>query len=148
MNKIKSVIILMLFFIWQLPQNIIALIMFPFLGKLKKIKYNNYTWVIEAENMSGAISLGNFIFLSPYSAQDLTTIAHEEGHVKQSHYLGWLYLIVIGLPSIIWAGLYGTKLYPRDKYCYYDWYTEAWANKLNNLITIKNNSFCYLQFKN
>ena len=28
-------------FLWQLPQNIVALLMMPFLGKLSKVDYRN-----------------------------------------------------------------------------------------------------------
>lgn len=52
---------------------------------------------------------------------------HELGHVKQSHMLGWLYLIIIGLPSILWAWL-GDE----DK-CYYSFYTEKGANQAMGL---------------
>ena len=31
----------------------------------------------------------------------LTTVSHEHGHQKQSMYLGWLYLLIIGLPSAL-----------------------------------------------
>ena len=65
-------------FLWQLPQNIIALVMLPFLGKLKLVKYHKYCFAFEAKRMKGAISLGSFIFLSPYSAKRETTIAHEK----------------------------------------------------------------------
>ena len=72
--------------------------------------------------MNGGISLGNFIFLSKYSAQRETAIAHEYGHTVDSHIMGPLYLILIGLPSILNAWLHITD-------CYYSWYPERWANK-------------------
>lgn len=103
--------------------------MLPFLGKLRLIRNEKYCFAFEGKRMSGGISLGNFIFLSPYCAQKETTIAHEYGHVKQSHILGWLYLIIIGLPSILWAGIYRGLGYNN----YYVFYTEAWANKIAGL---------------
>jgi hypothetical protein len=109
-------------FLWQLPQNIVALVMLPFLGKKRLVKYENYCWAYECSKMSGGISLGCFIFLSPYSAKRETTIAHEYGHVKDSHKFGWLYLFIIGIPSILNAWFRFTE-------CYYDWYPEKWANK-------------------
>ena len=51
------------------------------------------------------------------------------GHARQSRMLGWLYLLVIGLPSIVWAALYGW-LIPRCENGYYKFYTEKWADKL------------------
>jgi hypothetical protein len=126
MKKIFNIITFILLFIWQLPQNIVALIMMPFLGKLKLISYKNYNYCFEGEKMSGGISLGNFSFVSPYSAKVPETIAHEQtGHVKQSHILGWLYLIIIGLPSILWCWSFRMLGFHN----YYIFYTESWANK-------------------
>lgn len=124
-----------LLFIWQLPQNIVAIVMLPFLGKLRLISRKNYNYCFEGEKMSGAISLGSFCFASKSSAKRDTTIAHEQdGHVKQSHWLGPLYLIVIGLPSVTWASIY-RKLGFKN---YYWLYTESWANKLAGLETYGN----------
>ena len=86
--------------------------------------------------MSGAISLGCFIFLSQYSAQRETTIAHEYGHVKDSHKFGLAYLLIIGIPSILNAWFRFTE-------CYYSWYPEKWANKNAGLGV---DSLCRLYF--
>jgi hypothetical protein len=119
-----------LLFIWQLPQNIVALVMLPFLGKLKLVRKANYNYCFEGTNMLGGISLGSFCFVSKHSAKSNETVAHEQdGHVKQSHLLGPLYLLVIGLFSITWAGLYKRLGYKN----YYIFYTESWANKLAGL---------------
>lgn len=126
------------FIIWQLPQVIVALVMWPFLGKKKLIRKENYCWIYECETMRGGISLGCFIYLSPSCAKRETTIRHELGHVKQSHYLGVLYLFIIGLPSILWAWL------GDDNKCYFSFYTESWANKLMELEVRSNGRRCYL----
>lgn len=114
------------FIIWQLPQVLVALVMWPFLGKKKLIRKENYCWIYECEAMSGGISLGCFIYLSPSCAKREATIRHELGHVKQSHYLGVLYLFIIGLPSILWAMFHGNR-------CYYSFYTEKGANRAMGL---------------
>lgn len=60
------------------------------------------------------------------------TIKHELGHCIQSRYLGPLYLLVIGIPSITWVML--RRMIPElRKYNYYDFYTESWSNKLMNI---------------
>lgn len=123
MKKILDILIQIGLIIWQLPQVLVALIMMPFLGKLRLVEYRDYCWAFEGENMNGGISLGCFIFLSKYSAKSKTTIAHEFGHVKDSQKFSWLYLFVIGLPSICWAAFK-----PKSK-CYYSFYTERLANK-------------------
>ena len=131
------IIELILLFLWQLPQNLIAIIMLPFLGKMKLVRFNLYCWAFECKNIKGSISLGNFIFLYNNGAKKEATIYHEYGHVMQSHKLGWLYLLIIGLPSILNAWIGFTE-------CYYDFYTEKWANKLANLKTGINQYGCFL----
>jgi hypothetical protein len=64
--------------------------------------------------------------------QHSQSIKHEYGHAIQSRILGPLYLIIIGIPSIIWAALYGSII-PRYKNNYYRFYTEKWADKLMNI---------------
>lgn len=122
-------------FIWQLPQNIVALIMMPFLGKLKLVKTDKYCFAFIGENMSGGISLGSFIFLSKYMGYVDRYVAHELGHVVDSHIWGPLYLFIIGIPSLLHAWL--------GNGCYYDFYTEKWANKHAGLGV---NKFCRTYF--
>ena len=137
MNKIKDILIQAFYFIWQLPQVLVAIIMMPFLGKLRLIRKENYCWIFEGEKMNGGISLGTFIFLSPYSAKKEATIRHELGHVKQSHMLSWLYLIIVGLPSILWATFHGDR-------CYFEFFCENWANQLMGLKVKQNQYSCYV----
>lgn len=63
------------------------------------------------------------------------TIQHESGHVKQSKILGPLYLLVIGLPSIVHAAMHRTVCKNPN---YYHFYTEKWANKLAGLTVVNN----------
>lgn len=124
-------------FIWQLPQNIVALVMMPFIGKMDKVDYRNYCFAFAAKRMSGAISLGSFVFLSKYASKSKTIIAHElDGHTVDSKKWGPLYLFVIGIPSALNALFHFTK-------CYYDFYTERRANKFAGLGV---DSLCRLYF--
>lgn len=101
---------------------------------------SNSNVICYSTKMHGGISLGKYsivntghyrIDISESLKRD--TVRHEAiGHAKQSLYLGWLYLIVIGLPSIIWAGLYGSVIKPT-KNGYYRFYTESWADKLGGV---------------
>lgn len=122
MKNFINVLVFILLFLWQLPQNIIALIMLPFIGKLKLIKYENYCYSFQASKMNGGISLWNFIFLSDYSFKRETVIAHEYGHVIDSHLFGPLYLFIIGIPSLL-------NIIFKFNNCYYSFYTEKRANK-------------------
>lgn len=118
-------------FLWQLPQNIIAiiwlninLIFYYGISHIKTINDNIY--VYELPGYTGSVSLGKYIIVSKYR-NDLT-IQHEYGHCKQSMYLGPFYLIIIGIPSLIWNCIsYYTN---KD---YYWFYTEKWADKLANI---------------
>ena len=111
MKSFKEVLKFILLFLWQLPQNLLAIVMIPFMGKLKFVKYDNYCYAFEVINMPSAISLGSFIYLSAYHAKRETVIGHEYGHVIQSHKLGWLYLLVIGIPSLLNAAFNFTECY-------------------------------------
>ena len=114
---IKTILI----FIWTLPQSLIGWIISVFCEESRAYGRVVYYW-----NLSGALSLGLFVFV-PKDASKFT-VSHEYGHSRQSLCLGWLYLIVIGLPSFLWASLQTIGLF-RDV-CYYDFYTERWANKI------------------
>lgn len=92
-----------------------------------KIKSNDTIFdivFIVSKKMKGGISLGKYIILSKRSNNKKTRL-HELGHTIQSKMLGPLYLIVIGLFSLIHA--MGWTIEKGD---YYKYWTEAWANKL------------------
>jgi uncharacterized protein YjaZ len=117
---------------WQLPQNIAGLI-------AKKIfKATQYTTYKDTNvylyKLKQGVSLGNYIFLPQNIAQNKVQqyIKHEYGHTVQSKYLGWLYLLVIGLPSFIWAGCFAEYRKKTGK-SYYSFYTESWADKLGEV---------------
>ena len=46
------------------------------------------------------ISLGNYIIIDLDADYEDWAIGHEQGHQKQSQMVGWLYLVLFGLPSI------------------------------------------------
>ena len=118
LKAIGHVLLFILLFIWQLPQNIVALVMLPFLGKLELISYKKFCFAFKASKMAGGISLGTFAFLDPYSAKKVATVMHEqEGDTVDSKIFGPLYLFVRGIPSIMWAW------FGDDNKCYYNFYT-------------------------
>lgn len=111
--------------VWQLPQNLIGVILYSTLKRQKVMSTrNNITAVniLQSYSVTSGFTLGKYVFLkdSRYFKQSLK---HEIGHVYQSLYLGPLYLLVIGLPSILHYGL-------NFKTDYYKFYTEKWAEKL------------------
>lgn len=73
--------------------------------------------------------MGCFIFMEQNSMQDTSLLVHEYGHTIQSAVLGWLYLPVIAIPSVLWYALPVCRNYRKTKhYSYYTFYTERWAN--------------------
>ncbi len=118
-----------LMYLHQLPQKLLGFALYLYYQgyeEMRQVGYNDVV-VLKSPKMRGGISLGQYVIVSRDA--NLETIYHELGHCKQSQILGWLYLIVIGLPSIIWAALYGIQEI-RERWSYYDFYTERWANEL------------------
>ena len=110
---------------WGAFQSIIGGILFLFNLAKPHFIYNGA--VVTRWSIRGSVSLGEFIFLSDKA--DDTILAHEYGHTMQSLILGPLYLLVIGLPSIVCAGFPVFVKYRKKKnYSYYRFYTERWAN--------------------
>lgn len=134
-------IVFTLLCIWQLPQLLVALVMLPFIGKLKLVADRHFNFCFVGEKMSGGISLGPFAFISKNlnnSQRREEYIAHElDGHTVDSKIWGPLYLFVVGIPSVMNAAFDFTE-------CYYDFYTEKRANKFANLKVDEN---CRLMFK-
>lgn len=128
-----------LLYLWQLPQNLLGLL-FALLCSPVKHTFNlgknrwteaqlNYTDWMERGGYAYGVSLGKYIFLyKPKSDGDLTSERHEYGHYRQSKILGPLYLIVIGLPSLIHA-----IWWKPGKGDYYSFFTERWADRLGGV---------------
>lgn len=95
-----------------------------------------HTWyhgaVYTKWKQDGGISLGLFIFTPDQDEDWCRQMAvHEYGHTWQSLMLGPLYLIVIGIPSILWARLpYCIQLRREKKLPYSAFYPEQWADRL------------------
>lgn len=136
--KIKNFIIAT----WELPQNILGAVVKKVCKAKPITTYKGatvYSW-----NICGGMSLGKYIFV-PFTAELLTPagffinkkyaeqlIRHEYGHTIQSKILGWLYLFVIGLPSLIWSNCF-VKYREKTGKSYYAFYTEKWADKLGGV---------------
>lgn len=108
-------------YLWQLPQNLLGLIVILVTGARKSDKKSLY---IAVNFPFFGVSLGNYIIFGFKYPQEIS-YQHERGHQKQSLYLGWLYLLVIGLPSVT-----GNLLHRKIKFDYYKQPWEKWADKL------------------
>lgn len=118
-----------LLYLWQLPQNLIGLIVYVLLWPSPYVKFRGEI-ICYSNKMSGGISLGRYIILArKYWEGNGDTELHEYGHALQSRYLGPLYLFVIGIPSLLWAAWWN-----QDRgVSYYDYYTERWADRLGGV---------------
>ena len=130
----------MIKYLWQLPQNILGIIIL-FINRKSKNQYKNEDTGIEyytAKHVSNTgISLGNYIILDKDRLVNIIKLKHEHGHQIQSLYLGWLYLVVIGLPSLL-GNLYHRRFHKKwnkkekEKW-YYSQPWEKWADKLGGV---------------
>ena len=125
MNKYLKALLM----IWELPQTFLAGMIIIFLRrKITGREHYKNSNIFYIKKFPAGISLGRFIILNDKYEGNKLSIKHEYGHTVQSMYLGWLYLFVIGLPSIIRVLVWRMKrLKSLD---YYKGYPENWANKL------------------
>jgi hypothetical protein len=94
-----------LLYIWQLPQNLLALIwtgIFSLFHKKEEVTEFRGIKYIWFQKWSGAVSLGNYVLIGTFYKNRLDTMNHEYGHTCQSRKQGWFYLLLTGLPSGIW----------------------------------------------
>lgn len=128
MKKIGNYIKNLLMWLWQFPQNLLAICIEGILCEATyregKIDGNTliYNYVLPT------MSLGNYIFVNTMFSN--TDIKHSHGHSKQSRILGPLYLVVIGIPSLLHLIVYNICSKIGFSWDYYKFYTELWANKL------------------
>lgn len=126
-----------LLYIWQLPQNILSLLVILFTGA-KRTSYEPVShWLIKNPDNTRwfGVCLGDYIIFGNWP--DKTSCQHEQGHQKQSRYLGPLYLLIIGLPSALgnmWDRLFHKKWIKAKRISwYYSLPWEKWADKLGGV---------------
>ncbi len=122
---------LVLWWVWQvtwcLPQNLVGACLY--LCCLKSAHRTFRFARVTAWKWQGCTSVGCFIFMHDRSLSHRPLLVHEYGHTLQSAVLGWLYLPVIWLPSVIWYAVPALRRMRRRRHIsYYAFYTERWAN--------------------
>ena len=115
-----------LMYLWQLPQNLLGMLLLLFLQGEKRHSLSGVTFY-HAECFRGGISLGDYIIISQLCEK---SIRHEYGHSLQSRMLGWLYLPVVGIPSLLHAWLHDCEALGMT---YYHYWTERWADRLGKV---------------
>ena len=138
-------------FTWGLPQTAAGLILFLFFYKNKHFTYRNAIITAWSDG-ADCVSLGPFIFISgsffpkqeavpdkgvsdpatPSMTPALERILrHEYGHSIQSMVLGPLYLLLVGLPSILWCRVPAIgRSWRSGRKSYYSFFTERSADRL------------------
>lgn len=132
--KLKRILFILLQCTWALVPTLIGFLVFLFYCKCP---HKIYRGCIDTRwNMSSGLSMGLFIFTpNAETGRSAKMRVHEYGHCLQSALLGPLYLLV-GLISIVWAGLpYFKKLRREKQIPYTACFVESWASKWGQLAT-------------
>lgn len=120
-----------LLYLWQLPQHLLGLLLI-LLSRSKK----EGSYYVAQKFFNAGISLGRYIILQEDCVYS-NTVKHEMGHSIQSKYLGWLYLLIVGVPSItrnIYDRIFHKKWALFDRYkWYYEGFPEKQADKLGGV---------------
>lgn len=118
---------------WGLPQNLVggAFYLWYRARGCPHFRYRGALAVIWPKRI-GSMSMGRHLFLyRDWKPEDHALLAHEYGHTIQSLFLGPLYLLLVGLPSVLWAGLpVFVRLRRRTRRSYYSVYPEKQASSL------------------
>ena len=126
--------------VWGLPQTLVGACVFLAYRRCPRFFYHGAVVTVWPHWGKG-LSLGPFVFLprlgsvaSPTQV-DGRLLVHEYGHTVQSLIFGPLYLLVMGLPSLIWANAPALKRRRRDNQTsYYAFFPERLANWLGERV--------------
>lgn len=122
-----------LLWLWQVPQHLLGLLIILITRAKKQKVILPIYWV--ASKIPAGISLGQYIIVRP--EDKLSAVQHEYGHSRQSLMFGPLYLLAVGLPSIvrnIYDRIAHKRWLPNQRYLwYYMGYPEMWADRLGGV---------------
>lgn len=124
-GKLTCVLVHLLLIVWMLPQSLLGLLLAIF-TRWRYIGYCGGAFYFKRGGTS-SVTLGHFILISEVAYNRLDTASHEYGHHINSRWSGWLYLLIIGLPSIIACA----TIHDHDKYVTI--YPEKWAEKFGRM---------------
>lgn len=117
--------------IWGFPQNAAGL--FLYLLQKPEDHGGNYQYArVTHWNGRDSMSLGMFLFIG--KAGGMRIVKHEYGHSIQSLILGPFYLIIVGIPSLIWCHMPACrKQWISGKISYFSKFPENWADRLGHV---------------
>ncbi len=141
LKPILKVLIGIIRWIWFLPQNLVGgfIALYCFLFQRKHTRFftiqDGTIFVISDKQPLWGISLGDFIILKEDCFHRPCVIRHEYGHRVQAWMTGPLYLLIIGLPSLINHQTHKTLdgTYKEKTEWYYGRYPEKGADKLGKV---------------
>lgn len=125
---------------WGIVQNVLAASLFVGLCSVKRDRnvFFYHGAIVIRWNHPYSMGLGMFIFLGIHSNSQKyndMVLVHEYGHTIQSCILGPLFLLVISIPSLLWASIpYFDSFRSSKKVRYTDFYPEHWASYLGEKI--------------
>ena len=130
MLTIARTLLVSILFGWEIPQNVLGFAVFVIVGGFRRGRYERLHMRIFIRATFG-ISLGMFVF---YLSNLKGNKHHEYGHALQSMMLGPLYLLVIGIPSVlrVFYGSWYLRIHKRPWKGYYAGYPEKWADRLGS----------------
>lgn len=128
--------------VWEMPQMFVGYMLGMcriIMGKVRKVETVwGVTFVVceHAQNSCVGVSLGPIVNIAsnkPHEEsirvliqKDIGIYKHELGHTVDSLIWGWLYLLVIGLPSMVSVQMETMRI-GHHKHCRL--YAERWANR-------------------
>lgn len=144
----KRILYTFLQFTWGFLQSFIGFVVFLF--NLRNERFTYHGALVTKWGLSSSVSLGLFIFIAKdypacyengkiiHTKEEMQQrlLVHEYGHTIQSLIFGPLYLILMGIPSCIWAGFPPmVKRRRRKNTPYCKFFTERFANHLGKKVT-------------
>lgn len=130
----------MIDFLLQLPQNLLGLF-------ILLINKNNYIRLERKENdnisiyfyivrhlFNSGICLGRYIIFDFDALTSTSDIKHEYGHQIQSKKYKWLYLFIVGIPSLL-GNIYSRIFHKNSKW----YYNQPWEKEADKLGNVKRN---------
>ena len=132
----KRVAFILIQALWGFPQTLLGLVLYGVNRKKGHVRFHGA--LVVPWRHRGSVSLGPFIFLSNKVNDEFVSnlVVHEYGHCIQSLIFGPAYLLVIGIPSLIW-GEWPALRKKREDYelPYFTFFTERFANYLGRKVT-------------
>lgn len=131
---------------WGFPQTFVGFLFFCIYARCEHGLYRGA--VVTYWDKGEGLSLGLFLFLprsahlsSELSSADISDMrrersarlhAHEYGHTIQSLFFGPFYLVIIGIPSLLWASFPPlARRWRQGDRGYYSFITERFADRLS-----------------